>query len=106
MEANYRLFPPFKYFFLNVFDKLDFKVPKRTKTHLYFEFSHGEEFCLEPLKNQLGQFILTSQRPGVKQHDYILVQSRSEIQSYEISEIEYYSDGFPDMWIAKLASVG
>jgi hypothetical protein len=105
MEVDRRLFFFFKYFFHNVTNKSDFRVPKNAKTHKYSEASGGEEYFLEPLKGKVGQFTMTSTRSGVKQHDYIQVQSHLGIRSYKILKIRYYSDSFPVLWIAKLASV-
>jgi hypothetical protein len=89
----------------NAFSKIGFRIPKKAKTYHYCETGSGEAFVLEPLKDQAGLFAMTSQRFGIKQHDFILIQGESGDQLYKILEIESYCGEYMDLWIAKLSLV-
>ncbi len=76
---------------------------QQLKTHKYVEAHHGQEFVIDPFDERLNLYTMTSQRAKVKLGDYISIQYASGLKTYKILEIDYYCDGTPDMWIAKLA---
>ena len=78
---------------------------KSPKIHKYIEAHNGQEFVIDPFDEPLALYTMTSQRARVKLSDYILIQDDSGSKTYKILEIDYYCNGLPDMWIAKLALV-
>ncbi len=75
------------------------------KIHKYRDLDRGTEFVLEPFQDT-SNFIMTSQRSGLKLGDYVLIQEDSKACKYQILEIEYYSDSPTDLWMAKLMPAG
>jgi hypothetical protein len=86
-------------------DNLSSKKLKSPKVHKYVEIDNEPEFVIDPFDESLDLYTMTSQRSRVKLHDYILIQDESGSKTYKILEIDYYCNGLPDMWIAKLELV-
>lgn len=85
--------------------KLSSTKLKSPKIHKYLEAYNGQEFVIDPFDEPLALYTMTSQRARVKLHDYILIQDELGSKTYKILEIDYYCNGLPDMWIAKLELV-
>jgi len=81
------------------------KKLKSPKIHKYAEDHNGQEFVIDPFDEPLALYTMTSQRARVKLSDYILIQDESGSKTYKILEIDYYCNGLPDLWIAKLELV-
>lgn len=84
---------------------LSSKKLKSPNVHKYVEAHNGQEFVIDPFDKPLALYTMTSQRAKVKLSDYILIQDESGSKTYKILEIDYYCNGLPDMWIAKLELV-
>jgi hypothetical protein len=98
MKFNFREIMPGKFWRKNA------SPSGNSKIHKSFASQSGEEFVIESVKGHLDLYVMTSQRPGLKTNDYILIQGQSEKELYKILEIDDYCSGLPDMWIAKLSS--
>lgn len=76
----------------------------KVKSHRYQASSTGLDFYLEESLENTAEFYMTSQKPGVRKSDLIVIGDSSHATSYKILEISYYAD-IPDMWIARIAEV-
>ncbi|MUG96766.1 hypothetical protein F7734_32270 [Scytonema sp. UIC 10036] len=73
---------------------------QKNKTHDYSQLVCGHDYVFEPMDN-LTQGYMTGQGKGVKPGDCILLQIDSQIEKYQVEEIDYYSEP-SDMWMALL----
>lgn len=64
----------------------------------------GVDFMLEESPESPKEFYMTAHKAGVKAGDSIEIRASSGFQTYEVLEVDYYSDP-SDMWMARLALV-
>ncbi len=105
MKFDFRKIIPFKLWGKDTSTNLGSAKLKSPKIHTYTEAHNGQEFVIDPFDESLELYTMTSQRARVKLYDYILIQDESGSKTYKILEIDYYCNGLPDMWIAKLELV-
>lgn len=76
---------------------------RRHRTHRYKDGQRGSEFFLEDSSN-LPISYMTAQGAGVRQGDYIDIETSTGHLTFQVSEVEYYSNP-ADMWMAQLHEV-
>jgi MioC protein len=76
---------------------------REEKTHTYSQAKRGTEFVLEPLDQKL-RYCMTGIGKDIEIGDYIVLQNMSEMTTFRVEEINYYSEP-PNMWIAALKKV-
>ncbi|MEO0374042.1 MAG: hypothetical protein AAF329_05320 [Cyanobacteria bacterium P01_A01_bin.17] len=78
---------------------------QRLKTHTYQASGAGVDFVLEASSESPKEFYMTAHKSGVKKSDSIKIRDSSRSQTYEVLEVDYYSEP-SDMWMAHLVLVG
>ncbi len=73
---------------------------QKNKTHDYSQLVCGHDYIFEPVDN-LTQGYMTGQGKGVNCGDCIVLQIGSQVEKYQVEEIDYYSEP-SDMWMALL----
>ncbi|MDJ0736245.1 MAG: hypothetical protein QNJ47_19640 [Nostocaceae cyanobacterium] len=73
------------------------------KTYDYTHYIVGRDYVFEPTNNET-QGYMTGQDRGIKCGDYILLYRNSQLERYQVEEIDYYLEP-PDMWIALLKKI-
>ena len=74
------------------------------RIHVYDRAVEDSEYVIEPLP-AAGEYLMTSQKAGVKAGDYILLNAKSDQQHYQVMEVDFYDGGAFDLWTAKLTKV-
>ncbi|PZD74878.1 hypothetical protein C1752_00596 [Acaryochloris thomasi RCC1774] len=76
----------------------------QVRSHYYQASRTGLDFYLEECSENSTEFCMTSQRPGVKVNDLIIVSHTYNCINYKILEISYYPN-FSDMWVARIVEI-
>ena len=76
---------------------------QKQKIHDYTDAEYGKDYMFESADNY-NQGYMTARGKGVKKDDYIILRNGSESYSYQVKEIDYYSNP-ADMWMALLQKV-
>lgn len=79
------------------------KTKSKSKTYDYTQYDCDYDYVFEVAEKENYGY-MTSQKPGIKKGDYLILSNGSNKIEYQVEEIEYYSNP-SDMWIALLKQV-
>lgn len=77
---------------------------KRNNVHCFDISDRNSHFFLEKRSDAPGRHYMTAHKGDVEARDLIKIEHHSEIETYIIEDIDFYSNP-SDMWIARLRAL-